>query len=89
MHAPNGDYGGGGTALGLVATSIHPEEAGVQFALMDLLASAGADLEGQPDGWRPIDAPGTLSRALRMANGWDHPDTVQMLIGRGAAPINR
>jgi len=162
VHAPNGDYGGGGTALGLVATSIHPEQAGVQIALMDLLASAGADLESQPGGWRPIDAAvangcpeaaawladrgvrvtliaaaalgraddvarelpaatpaeieeafvlacgygrtavaelffdrgldlaaGTLSRALRMASDWNHPDTVQMLIARGATPINR
>ncbi len=161
VHAPNGDYGGGGTALGLVATSIHPEEAGVQIALMDLLASAGADLEGQPGGWRPIDAAvangcpeaaawladrgvrvtiiaaaalgraddvvrelpaappaeidqafvlacgygrtavaelfldrlelaaDTLAKALRMANDWNHPDTAEMLIARGGAPINR
>jgi hypothetical protein len=162
VHAPNGDSGGGGTALGLVATSIHPQEAGVQLALMDLLASAGADLEGQPGGWRPIDAavangcpdaatwladrgvrvtliaaaalgraddverelpaapaseiqeafalacgygrtavaellldrgvdlaPATRAKALRMATEWDHPDTVQMLVGRGATPINR
>ena len=35
-------YGGGCTTLGLVATSIHPERAGVQNALMQLLIDHGA-----------------------------------------------
>jgi len=35
-------YGGGATALGLVATSVHPEEAGVQKALMEVLLDHGA-----------------------------------------------
>ena len=74
VDAPNADYGGGGTALGLVASSIHPEEAGVQLALMELLAARGANLESQPSGWRPIDA--------AVANGC--PDAAAWLAGRGA-----
>jgi ankyrin repeat protein len=37
-------YGGGCTALGLAATSVHPEKAGVQEALMETLLHAGADI---------------------------------------------
>src|SRR5579863_2751405 len=35
-------YGGGATTLGLAATSIHPERAGVQIALLTLLLDRGA-----------------------------------------------
>jgi ankyrin repeat protein len=38
-------YGGGCTTLGLVATSIHPERAGVQHALMQLLIDHGAQID--------------------------------------------
>ncbi len=38
------DMYGGSTTLGLVATSIHPERAGVQRALIDLLISRGASI---------------------------------------------
>ena len=38
-------YGGGCTPLGLVATSIHPERAGVQNALMQLLIDRGAMID--------------------------------------------
>ena len=38
-------YGGGSTTLGLVATSIHPEQAGVQNALMETLLKHGADID--------------------------------------------
>jgi ankyrin repeat protein len=38
-------YGGGCTALDLVATSIHPELAGVQEALLQTLLDHGADLK--------------------------------------------
>lgn len=38
-------YGGGATTLGLVATSIHPERAGVQEALMQLLLERGANID--------------------------------------------
>ena len=38
-------YGGGATTLGLVATSIHPERAGVQDDLMQLLLDYGAVMD--------------------------------------------
>jgi ankyrin repeat protein len=38
-------YGGGCTTLGLVATSIHPERAGVQNALMQILIDRGAVMD--------------------------------------------
>jgi Ankyrin repeats (3 copies) len=38
-------YGGGCTTLGLVATSIHPERAGVQNALMQVLIDHGAAID--------------------------------------------
>jgi hypothetical protein len=47
-------YGGGCTALGLVATSGHPERAGVQEALLQILldygAKIGPDSENRPSG---------------------------------------
>jgi ankyrin repeat protein len=36
-------YGGGATTLGLVATSVHPERAGVQIALLETLLKHGAE----------------------------------------------
>jgi ankyrin repeat protein len=38
-------YGGGCTTLGLAATSVHPEAAGVQEALLQLLLDHGASIE--------------------------------------------
>ena len=38
-------YGGGATALGLVATSVHPFRAGVQNPLMQILLDHGADID--------------------------------------------
>lgn len=38
-------YGGGATTLGLVATSVHPERAGVQSALMQILLDYGAAID--------------------------------------------
>lgn len=38
-------YGGGCTTLGLAATSVHPERAGVQEALLQTLLDHGANLE--------------------------------------------
>jgi hypothetical protein len=40
-------YGGGSTTLGLVATSIHPQRAGLQGPLIDLLLLHGAKLGAQ------------------------------------------
>jgi len=39
-------YGGGCTTLGLTATSVHPERAGVQEALLQTLLDHGAGLDG-------------------------------------------
>lgn len=39
-------YGGGATTLGLVATSIHPERAGMQIPLLQLLLDRGARIDG-------------------------------------------
>src|SRR6266700_967011 len=41
-------YGGGCTTLGLAATSVHPEVAGVQEALLQVLVDHGARLDGPP-----------------------------------------
>ncbi len=44
VDAESETYGGGCTALGLVATSIHPEKAGVQIAVLRTLLDRGANL---------------------------------------------
>ena len=70
-------YGGGSTTLGLTATSVHPQEAGVQEPLMQLLLDHGASMElpssaghGQP-----------LIRSS-LANG--QPKAAGFLASRGA-----
>jgi hypothetical protein len=45
VNAESDAYGGGCTALGLVATSVHPQRAGVQIALMDKLLEFGAAID--------------------------------------------
>jgi hypothetical protein len=45
VNATSGAYGGGSTTLGLAATSIHPEQAGVQIPLLELLIERGADID--------------------------------------------
>jgi ankyrin repeat protein len=45
VNAESEAYGGGSTVLGLVATSVHPEEAGVQIELMEVLLERGAEIE--------------------------------------------
>lgn len=62
-------YGGGATTLGLVATSVHPQRAGVQEPLMDLLLHRGARLDD-----RIVNA--------CLANG--QPDAARYLADRGA-----
>jgi hypothetical protein len=47
VNATSEAYGGGSTALGLVATSVHPENAGVQIALLELLLQYGAQIDQQ------------------------------------------
>jgi ankyrin repeat protein len=49
VNAESDAYGGRSTTLGLAATSCHPEDAGVQLPLMDLLIDHGALIDG-PDG---------------------------------------
>jgi hypothetical protein len=49
VNAESDAYGGRSTTLGLTATSWHPENAGVQLALMELLIDHGATIDG-PDG---------------------------------------
>jgi ankyrin repeat protein len=49
VNAESNAYGGRSTTLGLAATSYHPEAAGVQLELMDLLIDHGARIDG-PDG---------------------------------------
>jgi ankyrin repeat protein len=49
VNAESDAYGGRSTVLGLTATSCHPEEAGVQIPLLELLISRGAAIDG-PDG---------------------------------------
>ncbi|MGA3028385.1 MAG: ankyrin repeat domain-containing protein [Bryobacteraceae bacterium] len=48
------DIYGKSTALGLMATSVHPQRAGVQIALMETLLEYGADINGAPGGWNPL-----------------------------------
>ncbi|MBN9663064.1 MAG: hypothetical protein J0H49_33000 [Acidobacteria bacterium] len=55
VDAECGAYGTD-TALGLVATSVHPLDAGVQIPLMELLIERGASVEGAPGGWTIVPA---------------------------------
>jgi ankyrin repeat protein len=45
VNAESKAYGGGSTTLGLVATSVHPERAGVQEQLMQVLLDHGAIMD--------------------------------------------
>jgi ankyrin repeat protein len=56
VDAPNWPNGpaGPGTPLGEVATSVHPERAGLQIPLMQTLLDHGADINGLPGGWNPL-----------------------------------
>lgn len=65
---------GRGTTLRLVATSIHPKQAGVQIALLETLLESGASVDGAPGGWNPLTA--------ALANG--RPEAAEFLASRGA-----
>jgi hypothetical protein len=67
VDAPNDEHGRG-TALGLVATSAHARQAGVQIALMELLVGAGAAIDGLPGGWQPMSS--ALSNGCPEAAAW-------------------
>ncbi len=70
-------YGGACTTLGLAATSVHPERAGVQEALLQTLLDHGARLE-QP----PIAGNKQSILVACLANG--RPKAAEFLAGRGA-----
>jgi ankyrin repeat protein len=55
VNAESEAYGGHSTTLGLTATSYHPDAAGVQLALMDLLIERGAIIDG-PDSGSAVNA---------------------------------
>jgi ankyrin repeat protein len=55
VNAESEAYGGRSTALGLTATSYHPEAAGVQLPLLDLLLQRGATIDG-PDAGSAVNA---------------------------------
>jgi ankyrin repeat protein len=73
------DIYGGSTTLGLVATSVHPANAGVQRALIDLLLSHGATFEAAV---APGYTRGSIVNAC-LANG--RGDAAAYLAARGAA----
>jgi hypothetical protein len=47
VNAESDAYGGSSTTLMLAATSVHPERAGVQMALLELLLERGAWIDGR------------------------------------------
>ena len=55
VNAESDAYGGRSTTLGLTATSWHPEDAGVQLPLMELLIAHGASIDS-PDGGSAVNA---------------------------------
>ncbi|HEV2844070.1 MAG TPA: ankyrin repeat domain-containing protein [Thermoanaerobaculia bacterium] len=63
-----------GTPLGLIATSIHPVQAGVQIELLGTLLDYGASVDGAPGGWNPLLA--------ALHNG--RPRAAEFLAQRGA-----
>lgn len=77
VNAESNAYGGGATALGLAATSVHPERAGVQETLIEMLLGRGA----------VIDKPGAMADGHTaveacLANG--RGKAAQFLAARGA-----
>jgi ankyrin repeat protein len=69
-------YGGGSTTLGLVATSCHPRDAGLQQPLIDVLLAHGARIDTQGAGNGHALVNGCL------ANG--RPEAAEYLASRGA-----
>jgi Ankyrin repeats (3 copies) len=70
-------YGGGATTLGLVATSIHPELAGVQEELMQCLLDHGAAIDHPRAG-------GNDDTILRSCLYNGRPRAAEFLVARGA-----
>jgi ankyrin repeat protein len=73
VNAESDAYGGRSTTLGLTATSCHPEAAGVQLPLMELLIEHGAIIDA-PDGGSAVNA------CLHNGRG----PAAEFLAGRGA-----
>ena len=73
------DMYGGSTTVGLVATSIHPKEAGVQNELIDVLMAHGAQV-GRPGAGGSKGSPLLINSCL--ANG--RPGAAEYLARRGA-----
>jgi ankyrin repeat protein len=73
-------YGGGPaqTTLSLLVSSAHPANAGVQVALVELLAGRGAAVDGVADDGAP----------LMTALGFGYPAAAQALAARGARVDN-
>jgi ankyrin repeat protein len=85
-------YGGGCTALGLTATSVHPEKAGVQEALLQTLLDRGASVDQSIvssclENGRPRAAEFLANRGARVglkeAAGLGRLDLVQKMCGGG------
>jgi ankyrin repeat protein len=76
VDAESNAYGGGCTALGLAATSVHPERAGVQIALLETLLDGGASLHLRSGGNNHSIVHGCI------ANG--QPAAAKFLANRGA-----
>ena len=74
VNAESDAYGGHSTALNLTATSGHPEEAGLQIPLLELLLERGALIDG-PDG------SSTVNACLRNGRG----QAAEWLASRGAS----
>jgi hypothetical protein len=78
VDAVSDAYGGGSTALGLVATSTPPRIAGVQIPLIDLLLARGAAIDGVEPGASTVEA--------ALANSC--PEAARVLVDRGARVPN-
>jgi hypothetical protein len=77
VDADSDVYGGGASALGLVATSAHPRQEGVQNALLEVLLDHGASIE------KPGAAGNRDSAVIgSLANGC--PEAAEFLAQRGA-----
>jgi len=77
VNAESDAYRGHSTALGLAATSLHPERAGVQIRLLELLLARGASIEQAG----PVGS-GTGAVAGCLANG--RGEAARFLASRGA-----
>ncbi len=78
-------YGGGCTALGLAATSVHPEAAGVQEALLQTLLDHGANINQSSSAGRGQSiVVSCLAEGFRYACGYGRKNVVEFLLDKGA-----